>query len=72
LKFDLVDSFGYDDGIHDVLQTHFGFWSNEYQLGLIEIKKVYGQFERVYEHFDDLSELKSSLNSMKVNLKSPF
>ncbi|MDB4752602.1 hypothetical protein OAF78_02445 [Winogradskyella sp.] len=73
LKFDLVESFGYDDGIHDVIHTHFGYWSNEYQLGYLIIKKILGNnFERVFEHFDDYSKLKSSLNSMKVNLKSPF
>lgn len=66
LNFQEVVSFGFDDGRHDVIRTHFGFWSEIFQIGYVLVKN------NIENHFDDLDEMNSYLNSLKDGLKSPF
>ena len=66
LEFTEVVSFGFDDGKHDVLETHFGFWSEIFQIGYVMVK------DNIESHFDDLEEMNTYLNSLKDGLKSPF
>jgi hypothetical protein len=61
LDFDWVESFGYDDGIHDVLRNHNGYWSDEYKLGYIT-------HPNGIDHFDDKHSFKLRLTNLKDSL----
>lgn len=61
LDFDWVESFGYDDGIHDVLRNHNVYWSEEHKLGYIIHPSG-------IDHFDDKHSLKLRLTNLKDSL----